>query len=213
MVKSRLTAVRLRELLSVKRVSNDAELLNDVNGRVPLIVFRKRDNRTKMTPAWQVLVSGKRTDALDGNVRDGFNKTFHVDLSDPQDRAVQLDAAKKWASETYGVTEWVKTPFGAWTSREHLEERLRVLLPREFDPEYRDPTVQKIVEKIYGDDASDEPDERMFRVVVQLYAKPEPPLYVKATDAEAAHRQVTQLFTRLAGTRVLDGLRLNVYDA
>lgn len=209
MSSQRLTAKRTRELLALKKVYNDTQLMG---AATPFIAFRKRDVRQQATPAWQVLRADHRTDP-DGSYRDGFNKTFTL-LGDvtTELKNQRLADAQAWASTEYGVTEWVKTPYGSWTSGIALDARLRELLPKYFDSGYRDPIVQQIVDKLHGDD-EDPLAERMFRVVITLYTAPEPPLYVKATDADAAHRQVVQLFTRLAGTRVLDGLKLNVYDA
>jgi hypothetical protein len=204
--KQRITGPHLRDLLLTKGVRNDHDLVGDTGGKIPYVTFRNGRKKRNVVSAWQVKTPGRRTDP-DGRFADDFDKTFLVSekgvLATP-------DAAKLWASETYGVHDWVKTPFGSWTSKERLDARLRELLPQFFDPDYRDPTAQKIVAKLYGDD---QPNESMYRVVVQLYAKPEPPLYVIAADEDAARRQVTQLFTKLAGTRVLDGLKLSVYDA
>jgi hypothetical protein len=204
----RLTTPQVRELLALRGIRNDAQLMDDT----PFIAFRKRDVKRYVTPAWQVMLAGRRTDP-DGHYRDGFNKTFEL-LGDVtrEFKNTRLTEAQEWMRREYGITEWNKTPFGSWTDRDRLAWRLSVALPEFFDSGHRDPVVKGIVEKLY----SDEPDsfaERMFRVVVQLYVQPEPPLYVRAADADAARQQVTQLFTRLAGARVLDGLRINVYDA
>lgn len=211
--KQRITAVRLRELLALKKVDNDIGLIGNTSNKVPFIYYRKADARAHVSAAWVVISPGYRTDP-DGSYRDGFNKVFILPTkSSTVMRNDRLREAQLWVEERYDITEWAKTPFGAWTSKAHQDARLRKLLPREFDSEYRDPVVQTIVNKLYYDDEVKDTTERMFRVVVQLYAKPEPPLYVLATDADDARRQVTQLFTRLAGTRVLDGLKLYVYDA
>lgn len=214
----RITAVRLRELLALKRVVDDVQLIGDTENKVPFIYYRKADARAHasassyVSAAWVVVSPGYRTDP-DGSYRDGFNKTFILPMkSTTIMRNARLRDAQAWVTERYGVDDWVKTPFGGWTSRKHLDARLRELLPREFDPDYRDPIVQQIVKKLY-DDETPSTTQGMYRVVVQLYVQPEPPLYVMATDADAARRQVTQLFTRLAGTRVLDGLKLSVFDA
>jgi hypothetical protein len=198
------TAKKLRELLALKNIHNDYELVGDTDGTMPFVMYRNGFKKTNVFSAWQVLVVNQRTDP-DGKYRDGFNKTF---LVDNDARTSALGYAKQWATEQYGITDWVKTPFGGWTSSAHLDARLRELLPETFDPDYRDPTVQKIVAKLYSDDTS----ERMFKVQVQLYVKPEPPLYVSATSEDDARRQVTQLFTRVAGTRVLDGLKLHINE-
>lgn len=198
------TAKKLRELLALKNIHNDFELIGDTDGKIPFVMFRSGYQKKNVISAWQVLVVNRRTDP-DGVYRDGFNKTFPTDNAL---RATALTQAKTWAEEHYDITDWAKTPFGSWTSEAHLQARLAALMPETFDPDYRDPTVQRIIAKLYGDDTS----ERMFSVVVQLYAKPEPPLYVSATSEDDARRQVTQLFVKLAGTRVLDGLKLHINE-
>lgn len=206
--KQRYTAKKLRELLALKNVRSDFALVGDTGGKVPYITYRSGYKRKNVITAFQVITPGRSTNP-DGHYRDDFNQTFPV--ADPQlaaSREAALSEALVWAEEAYGVAPWAKTPFGGWTSREHLHARMLELLPEYLDPDYRDPTVQKIVAKLYGDDTS----ERLFSVVVQLYAKPEPPLYVRATGEDDARRQVTQLFTRVAGTRVLDSLKLHVSE-
>lgn len=213
MATQRLSAKRVRELLALKKIHNDYSLVGDTAGKIPYVTYRNGVAKQNVAAAWQVLTPGRSTDAFEGNPRDDYQKTFVVpDARSAESRNATLQVALDWTSETYEVdpTEWIKTPFAGYTVRSHLMARLRELLPREFDPEYRDPIVQQITKKLYGDDES---GERMFRVVVQLYVKPEPPLYVRATDEDAARRQVVQLFTRLAGTRILDSLKLSVYDA
>lgn len=204
--RQRFTAKQLRELLMMKKISGDELLVGDTAGKIPYVWFRNGFKKKNAASAWQVLVPGRRTDP-DGKYADGFNKTFLVSDSGV---IATPERAKQWASEVYDIHDWVKTPYGSWTSEAHLNARLRELLPEQFDPDYRDPRVQKIVAKLYGDD--DDDSERMFKVVVQLYAKPETPLYVSATSEDEARRQVTQLFTRVAGTRVLDGLKIHVSE-
>lgn len=207
--KQRFTTRQLRELLVIKKIGNDEQLVGDTSGKIPYVWFRNGFKKRSVVSAWQVLVPGRRTDP-DGTYVDGFNKTFLV--SDPGALSAP-ERAKQWATEVYGVRDWVKTPYGSWTSKAHLDARLRELLPEYFDPKYRDPTVQKVVAKLYGDDPhADANEQRMFKIVVQLYAKPEPPVYVSATSEDDARRQFTQLLTRVAGTRVLDGLKLHVNE-
>lgn len=206
----RYSAKRVRELLALKRITNDFTLVGETEGKIPFITYRSGFKRKGVITAWQVITPGRSTNP-DGHYRDDFNQTFEVvDVRSAASREAALSEALAWAEETYHVAPWVKTPFGSWTSKAHLEARLRELLPEHFDPDYRDPTVQKIVAKLYGDDNESDDGEQLYRVTVQLYAKPEPPLFVKAASEEDAHRQIVQLFTRVAGTRVLDGLRIHV---
>lgn len=197
------TAKKLRELLALKGIHNDFELMGD--DPVPFIMYRNGYKKKNVISAWQVLVNNRRTDP-EGQYRDGFNKTFVVD-ADAQVSA--LGHAKAWASQEYDVTDWVKTPFGSWTSQAHLQTRLGTLMPETFDPDYRDPAVMRAAARFISDDSA---EDRMFRVTLQLYAKPESPLYVLAKNTDDARRQVTQLFVKVAGTRVLDGLKIFVNE-
>jgi hypothetical protein len=200
------TAKKLRELLALKNIHNDFELIGDTDGKIPFVMYRSGWKKKNVISAWQVLVTERRTDP-EGQYRDGFNKTFPVD---GDARVSALGHAKQWATETYGTTDWVKTPFGSWTSGVHLQARLAELMPETFDPDYRDPTVKGLRAKLFLDD--DSAEERMFRVQVQLYSKPESPLYVSAKSEDDARRQFTQLLVKVAGTRVLDGLKIFVNE-
>lgn len=199
------TAKKLRELLALKGIHSDFDLVGEMDSPMPFIMMRAGRGKKNVISAWQVLAVNHLTDPT-GSQRDGFNKTFPIENGT---RISALSRAQQWAEDHYGVGNvWVKTAFGSWAQSAHLDRRYRELLPETFDPDYRDPTVQGIIAKLYGDDTS----ERMFCVVVQLYSKPEPPLYVSATSEDNARRQVTQLFVRVAGTRVLDGLNIHVNE-
>lgn len=202
--KQRFTTRQLRELLMMKKINGDEQLVGDTGGKIPYVAFRNGFKKKTVLSAWQVLVPGRRTDP-DGKIADGFNKTFLVSESGV---LATPEQAKQWATQTYDIHDWVKTPYGSWTSKAHLDARLRELLPEHFDPDYRDSTVEGLKAKLFLDD--DSVEKQLFRVQVQLYAKPEPPLYVSAASEDDARRQVVQLFTRVAGTRVLDGLKLHV---
>ena len=204
--KQRVGGPQLRALLHQRhKIVNDYGLIGNQN-KIPFITYRPMSTRPYYSAGWQVITPGFRSDP-DGSYHDGFHKTFRVENANVQKKS-KLAEAQAWASQNYGVNDWVKTPFGSWTSKEYLDTRLRELLPEFFDSHYS--AVKQVSEKL---DSDGEQAGKLFRVVVQLYVKPEPPLYIHATDADAALRQVTQLFTRLAGTRVLDGLKLHVYDA
>lgn len=200
------TAKKLRELLALKNIHNDWELLGDTDGKIPFVMYRNGFKKNGVLSAWQVLVANRRTDP-DGHYRDGFNKTF---LVGEVGTVAAVEQARRWATERYDIHDWVKTPYGSWTSQAHLRTRFSELMPELFDPHYDDPTVKGLKAKLFlGDDSA---EERMFRVQLQLYAKPEPPLYVSAKNEDDARRQVTQLFVKVAGTRVLDGLKMFVNE-
>lgn len=71
------------------------------------IDYRPQQNgRAYQCAAWQVVdASGKKTDP-GGHWQDYGHKTFNVFRRER--RASQLEAAKAWAAERYGITEWGK---------------------------------------------------------------------------------------------------------
>lgn len=73
------------------------------------------------TAAWQVIRPGFKTD-ISAHWTDHGNKTFDVWGRD--DKATQFEAAKAWAAERYGITEWARTPFGTWMDAGFVIHRL-----------------------------------------------------------------------------------------
>lgn len=73
------------------------------------ISYRPADNGRSYQPAaWQVVdASGKKTDP-GGYWRDYGHKTFRVTGRD--NRGPQLEAAKQWVAEHYGIEEWARIP-------------------------------------------------------------------------------------------------------
>ena len=44
-----------------------------------------------------------------------------------ESKPIAFEEAKQWAGNRYKITEWVKTPFGSWMSKEFVETRLKEL--------------------------------------------------------------------------------------
>jgi hypothetical protein len=73
---------------------------------------------------WQVDRGTYRTDDAPRDRqhwRNGGRKTFTV--GNEAAKAPQLEAAKTWASERYGIKEWAKTPYGDWMDAEFVAKR------------------------------------------------------------------------------------------
>lgn len=122
-----LSATKLRELLRSVGVVN-AYLFAKVEGSPVYIDYRVEERgRAYQSAAWQVSRCGFKTDP-DAHWRDAGKKTFLVHGRDK--KAPQEAAAKTWASERFGVTEWAKTPFGTWMEKAFVERRLAELLER-----------------------------------------------------------------------------------
>lgn len=72
------------------------------------------------SPRWQVVRPGFKTDP-DAHWKDNGHKTFYVWRRD--EKAAQLEAAKAWAGEKYGITEWARSPFGGWGDAAFVKAR------------------------------------------------------------------------------------------
>ena len=152
----KVSAKKLRELLADVRAHNEGQLFKPVLPEPPVISYRKSDRH--QFARWVVARSGYKTDPEHGHFLDGHNKVFPVTAATT--RVGQFIRAREWASEKYGYTidEWEKTPFGSWAPKTALDAALWHYLPELFEESTSagDPTVARIVEKMYGDDA-DEP--------------------------------------------------------
>lgn len=45
-----------------------------------------------------------------------------------EDKKEQLEAAKEWASDKFGITQWMRDPFGSYGSADFVKTRLKQLL-------------------------------------------------------------------------------------
>lgn len=124
---ARMSATKLRELFSTVGVFNPHNFAA-VEGAPVYVSYRKEESgRAYQSAAWQVIRVGLKTDP-DAHWRDQGNATFGVYRRDQ--KATQEVAAKAWASERYGVTEWAKTPYGTWMDKTFVEKRVAELTAR-----------------------------------------------------------------------------------
>jgi hypothetical protein len=99
------------------KVFNDHQLAvtfgrtgGDAETQTPYIDYRAAASRSAVGSGWLVYRPGKTTDPK-AHWADYGNKSFP---NWTMSRAEALDAAKAWAGERYGVTEWQRSPFGGW---------------------------------------------------------------------------------------------------
>lgn len=93
---------------------------------VPFISYTPAETgRGYKSANWQIARKNFITDK-EAHWRDYGKKTFSVYRR--EEKAAQLEAALAWASERYGVTEWVKTPFGSYAPAAFVKARLAQLL-------------------------------------------------------------------------------------
>lgn len=110
-----MTALADLKLLNIFNPANAAKYAADHGVKYAVAVVYQ-PSAGFQSQAWTVLRPGYHTDP-DAGARRGFNKTF---LVMGPGKTAAADEAKAWASERYGVTEWVKIPGlgGNWFPRE-----------------------------------------------------------------------------------------------
>lgn len=119
---AKLTAAEQRERVhELTGVVNSYDLIRayaEATGTevLPYIAYRRQvTGRGYKSAAWQIHRPGFKTD--DGpnpHWRDYGNKTFNVFSRDQ--KQPQLEAAKAWVAERYGITEWAPTAKARTTS-------------------------------------------------------------------------------------------------
>lgn len=124
----KIGAKKLRELLQEIKIYNDYELLGAKRLKTSVPFISLTSGGRSFSTRWHVVRVGFKTD-LNAHWSDNGCKTFIAYGNTAAARNAALAEAQTWAGERYKITEWVKTPYGAWTSGPHLRARLRALLP------------------------------------------------------------------------------------
>ena len=107
--------VRLREL----RIFNCYDFYQDKS-----YIYRSIGGGRSVIPShWAVVKLGV---SLSTFWADYGSKSFVYSGREDSKRA--LLEAQKWASERFGVGEWIRDPYGSYGSKTYVEERLKELL-------------------------------------------------------------------------------------
>lgn len=100
------------------------------NGKVHISYIPQELGRLSRCARWRVYLSGQHTNK-NAHWMDHGNKTFavtpHGGRKHSEEKLIQLNEAKKWASEKYSVKEWAMTPYGDWMEAEFVEKRIAEL--------------------------------------------------------------------------------------
>lgn len=125
----KITQPYLRE----RRIFNAWDYAQALEGNgVPYISYQPATTGFGSIAArWHVVRPGFKTDP-DAWHFDFNNKAFTVMGRDQ--KQAQLEAAMKWAGDRYGITEWLKTPFGSYMSADYV---------RRFNEKYATTTTPK----------------------------------------------------------------------
>lgn len=105
----KLTKPQLREQ---KNIVNPHDFCRKGGGRLFISYQSRPPGRmgTCMISGWKVVGIGFKTDP-EAHFLDYGCKRFSCGSHDKETR---LAEAKAWATEKYGITEWIRDPFGAW---------------------------------------------------------------------------------------------------
>lgn len=110
---------------SLPACSSRAPVIDGVPNPVPLILYTAAERgRGYRSACWRISRKGYETDPK-AHWRDYGNKTLNV--YEGAGKESQRLAAIKWASNRYGVTEWSRTPFGAYAPSAFVKARLAQL--------------------------------------------------------------------------------------
>lgn len=117
----KLTKAILRE----HGIVNPWIFCNRGGGKVFISYSPQITGRAYQSARWQVISPGRKTDP-DGHYRDNGHKTFSVNSfagkgTHSKIKEQQRLAAIAWATEKYGIDDWVRDPFGDFQQREVWE--------------------------------------------------------------------------------------------
>jgi hypothetical protein len=123
-----------KKLLQDRRLVNSFQVCEAGGGKVFIVYRHRGGSRSMIIPAWKVAGVGISTDP-EAHWTDYGSKTFSCSFSR---RAEQLEEAKHWASEKYGIEEWVHDPFGGWQDKRVYDRVLDLVKspPAEEDPDH-----------------------------------------------------------------------------
>lgn len=100
-----------KALLSERlRIHNPWGFCEQGGGRVYVNTQSATTGRAAMSARVQVIGLREKTNPS-GWWGDCGHKTWNVSRDT---KAARIEQAKAWASERYGITEWVRDPFGGW---------------------------------------------------------------------------------------------------
>lgn len=113
-----------KAILKAMRINNPHNLCTVGCGKVFVIYRPQMTGRAHQNAAWQVIRPGYKTDSQ-GSWRDNGHKTFNVwakgNSTHNEVKEQQRLAAIAWSTEKYGITEWVRDPFGDYQEKTTID--------------------------------------------------------------------------------------------
>lgn len=121
-------AAILREMRTAKggNIANSHNVCSAFGGKVFISYVPEETGRSYRAAGWNVCGIGFKTDP-DGWWGNHGAKTFDVhafrtyEMTHHEAKAAAFEAAKAWCVEKYGLTEWVKDPFGGYQTPDVIE--------------------------------------------------------------------------------------------
>ena len=118
MIRAMITKAKLREL-----GINSWDISKISGSKIFVLYTGPTYGKLYQSATWQVCGVGFKTDP-DGPWYNHGMKTFNVWKRD--EKQSQLAEAIKWASETYGIANWEKDPFGDYQVAGAIQEAIRI---------------------------------------------------------------------------------------
>lgn len=100
-----------KEILREHKIYNSHDICRVFGGKIYL-TYHAPDGRRCMSAKWVAQGVGIKTDP-DGPWYNNGMKTFIGKMRSPA-----LDEAKRWANEQYGISDWLRDPWGCWQDSE-----------------------------------------------------------------------------------------------
>lgn len=120
---------KIREAFKAIHITNSWNICESGGGKVFLDYHTGGSGRGSMPSKWVVIGIRFQTDPK-AHWTDNGCKAFSGRMRSPA-----LDEAKKWASERFGIAEWVRDPFGGWQDAKVLARAKELLGNKMSEPQ------------------------------------------------------------------------------
>jgi hypothetical protein len=118
-----VTQKKLRELLAEKRITNSYGLAGHGNVIIYQVPYSRQEPGGSCFAVCRVGFQTNSNAAWYNHGNQTFNYMGRADIPGA------LATAKEWGTVRYGITDWVKNPFGDWMSKAVLDRRIAEILP------------------------------------------------------------------------------------
>lgn len=113
-----------KAILKDRSIHNPHNFCTTGRGKIYVGYSPQDTGRAGRSAKWRVIGPGIKTDPQ-AHFMDNGCKTFHVHPMNAETHHAAKERARleaiAWATEHYGITEWVRDPFGDYQAKETME--------------------------------------------------------------------------------------------